>query len=82
MTNLGNSECLFDLIITDNKTSKFVLQTGLSNLISKLKISGIAIFTDLDEDYAWQFDEDCMFFKQSKTYMMPIIGSLVVITFQ
>ncbi len=66
MSNLNNPECLFDCIITDNRTAKFVSPAGLSNLISRLKIGGIAIFTDLDENYGWQFDEDCMFLKQSK----------------
>lgn len=66
MAGLRNAECLFDCIITDDRTTKFLHTSGLSNVISMLKIGGIAIFTDLDEDYAWQYDKDCMFCKQTK----------------
>lgn len=66
MNSLGSETGLFDCIITDERTSKFVYPSGLVNLISKLKVGGMEIFTDLDEDYVWQFDENCMFPKQTK----------------
>ena len=74
MADLGNLECLFDCIITDDRTTKFLHTTGLSNLIALLNIGGIAIFTDLDEDYEWQFDGTCMFHKQTKEIFQKFIN--------
>lgn len=77
---LGNKEGKFDLIITDFKTSKFVLPAGLSRILSKQKVNGCAIFTDIDEPYERDYDGGWMFKKQTKAAFQlcpydPTIGN-------
>ena len=61
LPKLGSSEPAFDFIATDEKTTKFIVSdSGLHNILSLLKVGGVAIFTHLDEDYGWQFDSLAM----------------------
>ena len=61
LPKLGSSEPAFDFIATDEKTTKFIISdSGLYNVLSLLKVGGIAIFTHIDENYGWQFDSLAM----------------------
>ena len=64
--NLGSPKLAFDFIVTDEKTTKFITtESGLYNIISLLKVGGVAVLTHLDEEYTWQYDRDAMTPKMS-----------------
>ena len=66
LQKLGSPEPAFDFIVTDEKTTKFITtKSGLYNIISLLKVGGLAVLTHLDEEYKWQYEKDAMTPKMS-----------------
>ncbi|GHT89602.1 hypothetical protein FACS1894113_5040 [Alphaproteobacteria bacterium] len=65
-----------DLIVTDDRTTKFIKRNSYSNLINLLKTGGKLVLTDIDENYLSQYyDENKEYMEEPKAIAEQMANS-------